>query len=233
MKVQCPACGAAVPAENIDLEKGWGKCGICNDVFPLADVLPGYAAPPVPKKTALPRPFNARIIAERVGDSLTVYVPAAGMRAATCGLLGFAVFWLAFITFWTAGALGLIGGQGPQGMNIVFACFSIPFWVIGVGMLGGVAWAAWSKKMLHVNPEEMVMRSRCLLWSRTRSVARDRVQQARPYTPAVNSNRSANTPSFGVEVVYEKGSFVLAAESEPEQEWLMQEINTTLEATAA
>lgn len=92
---------------------------------------------------------------------------------------------------------------------------------------------AWGKKMLHINPEEMVMRSQCLLWSRTRSVTRNRVQQARAYTPAVTSKRSVNTPWLGVEVVYEKGSFVLPADSEAEQAWLIQEIDSTPEGTAA
>jgi hypothetical protein len=41
----------------------------------------------------------------------------------------FAIFWLGFISFWTWGA-----SQG----SIIFALFSIPFWLIGLNMIIGV-----------------------------------------------------------------------------------------------
>src|SRR5437588_2893601 len=110
MKVSCPFCTAAIPARDVNLQSGSGKCEACNEVFPLKDALPGYTEPaPAAAKTS-ERPFNARAIVQRSADELVVHVPAEGMRAATCGLLGFAIFWLGFVAFWTLGALGVFFG---------------------------------------------------------------------------------------------------------------------------
>src|SRR5688572_14303240 len=113
MKVQCPACDTVVPVENISLDAGWGKCASCQDVFQLADVLPGYVTPSPTSTPRAERPFDARAHLERDASELMIHVPAQGMRASTWGMLGFATFWTAFVAFWTAGALGVFFNQGP------------------------------------------------------------------------------------------------------------------------
>ena len=50
MKVQCPRCSTQVPVANISLDTGWGKCEVCQELFPLAEVVPGL----------LPVGWNAR-----------------------------------------------------------------------------------------------------------------------------------------------------------------------------
>jgi hypothetical protein len=125
------------------------------------------------------------------------------------------------------GALGLIGGQGPQPANIAFACFSIPFWLIGFGMVASGLWMARGRKFVFLSPTEMVTQARCLIWKRTRNIALDKVQHARHYSPSVHSNNQTET--FGAEVVYVNGSFVLPADTEAEEEWLIGEVNDYLE----
>src|SRR5439155_16519367 len=116
---------------------------------------------------------------------LLVHVPAEGVRAATCGMLGFATFWLGFVAFWTAGALGLFAGRPPAAFNFAFAAFSIPFWLVGFGMLAGIAWKTWATKSVRIDREGMRTYQRCLLWASTRWVERDRLQHARHYEPQV------------------------------------------------
>lgn len=189
--------------------------------------MPGFPATPA---RSAPRPFNARAVVERTAAQLLIHVPAEGMRAGACGLLGFATFWLGFIAFWTVGALGVFGGQPPGAFNWVFAPFSIPFWLVGFGMIAGVAWMVWGTKSLRIDRGGMRTHQRCLAWSRSRWVEFDRVQHARRYDPQV---KTEGRRAHGVEIVYRAGSFVLSVDSEEEERWLIAEVNDFVRSLAA
>jgi hypothetical protein len=232
MKVQCPQCATQVPAANMSLEAGWGKCEACQEVFPLAEVVPGFPAPGTWLGRPVERPFDARAVVERSARELQVDIPAEGMRAATFTMLGFATFWLAFIAFWTAGALGMFWGGHRTTANWLFASFSIPFWLVGIGMLGGVAWNLWGTKSVRIDQNGMTTYQRCLVWSRSRWVELDRVQHARHYDAPVKGSGHATIP-HAVEIVYRSGSFVLPADSGEEERWLIAEINDVVKSLAA
>lgn len=72
------------------------------------------------------RPFDTRIVVEVEDGTFRLVVPRAPFRGKHVAPLGFVAFWFAFITFWTTGA--------AQGGGF-FAAFSIPFWLVGLGML--------------------------------------------------------------------------------------------------
>jgi hypothetical protein len=75
-------------------------------------------------------PSDSRILIEEGQDRLRVEIPAAGLRAgAALPLGGFALFWLAFVGFWTFSAISM-------GAPIFFVLFSLPFWGAGVFMAG-------------------------------------------------------------------------------------------------
>ena len=230
MKVPCPCCSAQIPAENMNLDTGWGKCAACHELFPLADVVPDFPKPGSLSSGVAQRPFKARAILERTDGELLVHVPPEGLRAATCGLLGFATFWLAFIAFWTIGALGVFFGQPPDAYDWVFAAFSIPFWLIGFGMMAGVAWKVWGTKSVRIDQDGIRTHIRCVLWSRSRWIEFDQIQHARHYEPKV---KSEGQEAYAVEIVYRAGSFVLPADSEEEEDWLIFEINDFLKSRAA
>jgi hypothetical protein len=229
MKVQCPSCSTRVPAANINLEVGWGKCEACHELFALERVVPGFPAPGA-RAGPIPRPFNARAIVERTAEALLVHVPAEGMRASGCGLLGFATFWLGFVAFWTVGALGLFGGQPPGAMGWCFATFSIPFWLVGFWMAAGFVWAVWGTKSLRIDRDGLRTYQRCLAWWRTKWVALDCVQHARPYDPQI---KTEGVQEYAVEVVYRAGSFILPTDSAEEERWLIFEINEFVRVLAA
>ena len=75
----------------------------------------------------VPRPFDTRIQLETNPETLTLTIPPLPPGARSLTPLGFSAFWLAFVAFWTRGAMH--GGW-------IFSAFSIPFW--GVGLL--MAW---------------------------------------------------------------------------------------------
>ncbi len=227
MKVNCPECHHVIPAADVALDKGWAKCGRCDEVFPLADLLPGYpaaAAVELPK-----RPFDARAIVRREPHMMAVHLPAQGLRAAALGLLFFATIWLAFIAFWTVGALGVFFNNGQvKADNAWFAAFSIPFWLIGFGMLGGVAWIAHSQRSVMIDAAQVVTEMRCLFWHRIRTFERDEVQCARAGHSTVKQEGAPPTPHC--EIIFTKGSFVLPCTSTAEQAWLVAEVNDFLQS---
>ena len=72
----------------------------------------------------LPKPLGSQIEIKRTYSSLEVSIPPIGWRSAGVSILFFAVFWNGFLFFWTS--LALRAG--------IFALFSIPFWIIGIGI---------------------------------------------------------------------------------------------------
>lgn len=73
-----------------------------------------------------PKPLATRIRLVSDEDRFMLAVPRLPARSAHLAPLGFAIFWLVFVLFWTTSALRA---------SIVFAAFSIPFWLVGFGML--------------------------------------------------------------------------------------------------
>jgi hypothetical protein len=241
MKATCPKCSKTIPSADIDLASGWAKCAGCDEVLPLAELVPGYspapagsaAAPAVPE-----RPFDAWTVVERSNESLFVHTPPQGMRAGTWAMLGFATFWLGFIAFWTAGALGVFFGnqKGIQWENAMFAAFSTPFWLVGFIMLGSVVWMARGRRIVHLDAAQMTAETRCLFWRRRKIVDRADVQCAREGVLIVkNENTSTGSASsyfpYSAEIIYEKGSFRIPCTSIAEREWIIGEINDFLQQT--
>lgn len=229
MKVTCPSCHGTLPAKNINLEAGWAKCEACNEILPLARLIPGFVSTtPQTGQQPVERPFNARGRVERTRHELLVEMPRSGMRVGHWAMAGFATFWLGFIGFWTLGALGVFfmkdGDIGP--FNVGAACFSIPFWIVGFGMAGGVIWSAFSSKTVRLDRTGMSTTTRCLLWSRNRWIEVARVQCARAWLETIKGKDMS--PNHGVEIVFEKGSYTIPTDSVQEQQWLIWEINAFL-----
>jgi predicted Zn finger-like uncharacterized protein len=232
MKVTCPNCRQVIPADDIALDKGWAKCARCNEVYQLAQLVPEYAAAAAPAAAVAPpeRPFDAWVVAERDGDRLIVHVPPMGMRTGAWAMLGFATFWTGFIAFWTAGALGVFFGGKPAAFNLLFACFSIPFWLAGFGMFGSVLWMARGSRVVLLDASKMVAEFRCLFWRRRKLIDRAAVQCAREGVVTVKSDQPSSTYfPYPAEIIYEKGSFKLPCNSQAERAWLIAQINGFLQ----
>ena len=71
------------------------------------------------------KPAGTRVICERVGSSkLRLVIPPKGLTPGGTYVAGFALAWNSFVAFWTVSALASGGG-------LLFAAFSIPFWLAG------------------------------------------------------------------------------------------------------
>jgi hypothetical protein len=72
---------------------------------------------------------GTRLALARDGRSFTLEVPPA--RGGSWAMGGFATIWLGFVAFWTFSAVAM-------GAPIFFPLFSIPFWLVGFGMVGTI-----------------------------------------------------------------------------------------------
>ena len=229
MKVICPSCQAVVQAADVQLDTAWAKCAGCQEVFQVPELLSAVKLRIEAERKPPERPFDAKIEILRTDSQLLVSVPSTGMNAGLWSLLGFASFWTAFIAFWTFGAAGGFKGfkNGLGGEQILFACFSIPFWLVGIGMLISIVYSAYSERKVAMDPTSAVFEWKCLGWRRAKSLHRHKVQAARVSSSFMQSDQP-RSPRCSVEIVYEQGSFVIPCQTESEQSWVLDSINSYL-----
>ncbi len=72
------------------------------------------------------RPAGTRVRVSRRGATLEVDIPPARLDAEALSTGSFALVWNAFVAVWTVSALA--------GGGLLFALFSVPFWIAGAGM---------------------------------------------------------------------------------------------------
>lgn len=233
MKPICPSCHQEVPVEDVALDTGLGRCRFCNEIFEIPELVEHIrkiqaGAERSNIKLTPVKPADSRIRLVRKEDKLLIYLPPWGLRGPTVPLLIFNLVWLGFIAFWTVGALGIFfrPGKPLQWENIIFSLFSIPFWLIGFGMLGGTLGTMLSRRIVYLDSSWLESRWQCLFLRFRRQISREVVQMARVARPPFNDTRN---PSFGIEVVYQGGRIKIPCESQEEQDWLLAEVKQFLE----
>jgi len=238
MKPICPSCHQEIPVEDVDLDTGLGRCRSCNEIFEIPELLEHLQriqAAKEEKQSKSPpvRPADTRIRLVRKEDRLLIYLPPWGLRGPTIGLLFFSIFWLGFVTFWTAGALGIFfqPGKPPKWENIVFSLFSIPFWLVGFGMFGGALTGMLSRRIVYLDSSWLESRWQCLFVKFRKQISREDVQMARVAKPPVlrSTTDDQSNPVFGIEIVYQGGTVRIPCENQAEQDWLLAEVNQFLE----
>jgi len=91
-----------------------------------------------PLPPALERPFDTRIGLETTDERLVLRIPPRGLHLEGLVKIGLGGMVMAFMAFWTRQAVELTGliGPSPFGLGGAVPLFSIPFWVLGAGLLG-------------------------------------------------------------------------------------------------
>lgn len=125
MQLICSNCNQPVNPENINITTDLAKCGKCGAIYKASALVSAGDD----KKLIVPPAGSAVEVTKELGDMVRIYFPEKGFTASDIPAVLFAIFWLSFITFWTWGA-----SQG----SIIFALFSIPFWLVGIMMVGGI-----------------------------------------------------------------------------------------------
>jgi serine/threonine protein kinase len=173
---------------------------------------------PISAARALTKPHGSRITLSRTRDRLTINVPPGGITSENTGMLFFALFWNMFVLFWTFGAAA---------GSVFFALFSIPFWMIGLGMLYASLMSMASRFRLTMDWQTFRLEWSVLGLKRVREGQTRNLTKAEVYT---NSNIKFNDRPVvtcalkeGVRA-YHFGNSLDASE----REWLVAEITTFL-----
>lgn len=121
----CPNCNSKIESDNINIVTDLAKCGQCGTITRASTLVSSQDD----KSLATPPKGSAIEVTKEMGGAIKLFFPKKGVTASDIPLLLFTIFWLGFISFWTWGA-----SQG----SIIFALFSIPFWLVGFTMLIGL-----------------------------------------------------------------------------------------------
>ncbi|MFS8875724.1 serine/threonine protein kinase [Synechococcus sp. R5-13] len=93
------------------------------------------------------QPAGSRIQLHKSEQTFQVVIPAR--QTGVLALLPFAIAWNSFITFFTITSVGL----APFPANLVFGLFTLPFWTVGLGMVGGILYGLFGKAHLRIDTE--------------------------------------------------------------------------------
>jgi hypothetical protein len=170
-----------------------------------------------------PRPFDTRIELAVTPDQLSLTVPPLRVSGRTLAPLGFAVFWLGFIAFWTVGA-----AKG----STVFPLFSTPFWAVGIAMLTRFSLPLFQRTRLTLGRDagELTVaplgKRRALRTSELRVSIGDKVRLRQEGMGAREQSAPAMLIEHGVDTVA-----LLEGFSPQEQRWVESELKAWLANT--
>jgi len=175
-------------------------------------VLTRKTIPSKKKKSSLPYGTKIKKISE-TPQQLQLRIPGA-FDATAVFMMGFSIFWLAFVTFWTVGA-----ATG----SIFFALFSIPFWIVGFGMFGAALYKMFGKTVLDLTPEWVQLRYQLFGLRYTRRVPTESVNTIRSERRYVQNGQ----PVQGLCIHAGAKTLKFGSHLTPaEQEWIVDEVET-------
>lgn len=146
MQLLCPTCKSEITSDNMQISSDIAKCTSCNSIHKISELIelvkPVSSSPPAGSVIEMTQGRN---------ETLEILYPKTGFTRKLAPVLLFATVWLLFITFWTIFAL-----QG----SIVFALFSIPFWLIGIGMVLWTFNNAFTSEVIMVEKRQITLKKR-------------------------------------------------------------------------
>ncbi|MBW4618338.1 MAG: serine/threonine protein kinase [Cyanosarcina radialis HA8281-LM2] len=176
-------------------------------------------------------PAYSKLILNKSADSLEIIIPPVGLNIATLGLLTFAIAWNSFIAFWTAGAL-----SAPFPINLPFLLFSLPFWTVGLGMVMAILFAWFGKVRLKIDGRQIALTYE--MWGFKRHSLRPSLREhinkiayiPKYFTKDSEGDRVQVNAELSIWAGINKYQISGNSDtlSEPEMEWLSQELSQWL-----
>lgn len=124
MEIKCPQCGKILSPNSININTDLAKCENCNNIFKISEAIDDLEILNISSPT-----IGSKISLSKNDEDIEIVVPAKKFSASDIFPIFFALFWVGFLVFWTIGA-----AKG----SILFALFSIPFWIMGTAMIIGL-----------------------------------------------------------------------------------------------
>ena len=103
------------------------------------------------------QPASSKIKLRKTPEEIDVYLPPHGFTPELIFIIGFAIAWNSFLILWTGGAIFL----APSPINIFLGLFSIPFWTVGLGMVGIILFTLFGSTRLKINSKQISLTYKC------------------------------------------------------------------------
>lgn len=167
-------------------------------------------------KYQYPKPLGSRIELKKTDSVLKIEIPPTGLRGDGASILSFAIFWNGFLIVWTSMAM-------RAGL---FALFSIPFWIVGIGMAYAGLSIVFGKVFLVISDRTFSIDWDVLGIKRHVQGKTQDLRQVELKSSYEVNNQPVMELRLNQGIYVHKFGLGL---SRPEKEWLMQEINDFLE----
>ncbi|NCJ08405.1 protein kinase [Synechococcales cyanobacterium C] len=103
------------------------------------------------------RPQDSRVSLVKTEKTLEIWVAPIGWNLGLLMLGAFAIAWNSFLVMWTGMALFI-----PWPFKLGVVLFSLPFWMVGVGMVGTIAFSLWGR--VHLRLDDQWIERTYMLW---------------------------------------------------------------------
>ncbi len=129
MAYQCSNCGGTITNADVNVTTDLAQCPVCHSIFKASELIHGTQEAESQARL-LEQPAGSKVVIEPGAGTgeYVISLPPTGISTSSGCMGGFAVFWLGFVAVWT-----FLAAQGGG----AFALFSIPFWLVGIGLIIG------------------------------------------------------------------------------------------------
>lgn len=218
MRLNCPECGAEIPADNINLDRMVAKCRECNTVFGFGDQFGVIGGLQPRARLAVPRPASLQV--EQDGSELRLIRRWFSPTYIFLGI--FAIFWNGFMALWFG--IAIIGRVWSM------ALFGTIHGAIGLFVAYVAVAGLVNSTLVRVGMGEIEVRHSPLPWRGNRRIETAGVAQL--YSKEVSHrSRRRTTQSYEIHVATRDGHQVRllsALESSEQALYLEQELERYL-----
>lgn len=225
MKLVCPKCHSPIGAENVNVVTDLAKCTMCNEIFKASELMAD-----IDLAEGLDPPVGSRIVVDTETGEYSFFIPRRGFKWIDLYTILFVTCWTGGIAFWSWGAAQT---------SVVFAAFSIPFWVIAVTMWVGLGISITQTQNIALEYEALVLTKKSVIhtkvhiipYSEIESLDTESVYPRNPFRMIRHRDQFAHTlrvTGVLLPTIWHGTKKVRFAEhvSEAEMKWLVQVLKT-------
>lgn len=247
MRIQCTQCGAAISAEDVNLDDRLAKCRSCNNVFDFSDQIKRSGAPASPsgraKQTAIqparpnvPLPSGIRVVEDTTttiesgdyrtaaGSDFRLVLTRSWFTFQLFFLAFFCIAWDSFLVFWYFTAAT---SKGP--VPLLMIIFPIAHVAVGVGLTYSTLAGFLNKSWITLTPEALTIRHGPLPWLGNCRLASSDIRQL--FCEQATSRGRNSSTTYTLSAVLSDGRKVPLLKSLPSQDqalYIEQRVETCL-----
>ena len=243
MELKCTKCGDNIDSRLANVRTNIIQCPNCFTIHELDKLVKqqnnkfqsyasSYMSTEVSELTEKPRGSNLEVLSTYSNFEITA--PPVGFQAIDTFITIFAVIWLSFISFWTFMTARSF---------LPMAFFSIPFWLVGFAMFGGLLKKWTERQYIEVNNRFLTIKKQGLLLSKTHEIPLEHIDGIdmkkatlkNTFSNIGKMNTNTNTSGKGKNPeqptiqVGVKGYTFLENFNEVEQQWAINSLKTAVE----